>query len=215
MKKLILLLSILFTAVLTAPWLLQAWVEWRVREQVYTPIDSIPPYEVALVLGAGLRRDGLPTAVLYDRVATAADLYKAGSVKKLLMSGDNRFDWHNEPAAMRQTALELGVPDEDIVLDYAGRRTYDSCYRARDIFGVKRLVVITQQFHLNRALYLCRAMGIEAIGVAADRRVYRAPARHFWQLREVAALVNAWLDINILRPQPVLGEKAPIELTLR
>jgi SanA protein len=183
---------------------------------------------VALVLGAGLWRDGSPTPVLHDRVATAVDLYKAGSVEKILMSGDNRFPGHNEPEAMRRLAVQLGVPDTDIILDYAGRRTYDSCYRiildyagrrtydscyrARAIFDLQQVTVVTQRFHLNRAIYLCEALGVEAVGVVADRRAYRKPQPQWWSLRELAALVNAWLDIHLLQPQPVLGEKLPIEL---
>jgi len=214
MKRLILsLISILLMATAFSPWILQAWVEWRVQDRIHGSVQSVPASRVALVLGAGLRRDGSPTAVLYDRVATAVELYQFGAVSKLLMSGDNRFPWHNEPEAMRRLAVQLGVPDEDIVLDYAGRRTYDSCYRAREIFGVKQAVIVTQRFHLNRAIYLCDSLGIEAIGVVADRRQYRAA--QWWSLREMAALVNAWLDINLLRPQPVLGEKLPIETASR
>ncbi|MBN1936793.1 MAG: YdcF family protein [Anaerolineae bacterium] len=147
-------------------------------------------------------------AALADRVWTAAELYQSGKVRKLLMSGDNRFVDYNEPGAMRQYALDLGVPDGDIVLDYAGRRTYDTCYRAGYIFGVQEAVLVTQHFHLDRALYLCDSLGIDAVGVAADRQPYAAV--HFWWWREVAAMTNAWLDLNVLHPTPVLGEKLPI-----
>ncbi len=199
------------SALLIAPWLLRAWVNWQNRDAIFTSANA-PATPVALVLGAGLWRDGSPTPVLYDRVATAAELYLGGRVQKLLLSGDNRFEDYNEPAAMQRLALELGVPQQDIVLDYAGRRTYDSCYRAREIFGVGQVTVVTQQFHLNRALYLCKSLGVEAVGVTADRRVYRSSWLRFWQLRELAATVRAWLDINLLQPQPVLGEKTPIEV---
>lgn len=204
-------LLVLLAGLLLVPWLWRGWVHWRVRPRIYALDESWPQADVALVLGAGLQSNGVPTPVLYDRVVTAAELYRAGKVRKLLMSGDNRFEWYNEPEAMRQLALRLGVPDEDIVLDYAGRRTYDSCYRAREIFGVERAVVITQRFHLDRAVYTCGGLGIEAIGVVADRRAYSAPAYQWWWLREVAALSQAWLDVNLLRPTPVLGDKLPIE----
>ena len=115
-----------------------------------------PAAPAAIVFGAGLWRDGSPSPVLQDRVATAADLYFSGKVKKILMSGDNRFIYYNEPGAMKKFALSLGVPEEDIVLDYAGRRTYDTCYRARAIFGLKEAILVTQSFHLPRALILCR-----------------------------------------------------------
>jgi len=148
--------------------------------------------------------------VLRDRVATAAQLYFTGKVKKLLMSGDNRFLDYNEPGAMREYALGLGVPDEDIVLDYAGRRTYDTCYRAGAIFGVKEAILVTQAFHLPRALYTCNQLGVKAIGVPADLRDYRHGARVYWFGREVPATLVALWEIHITRPQPVLGKPEPI-----
>ncbi len=181
-------------------------------ERVYSDLRQVPAAPVALVLGAGLWRDGSPTPVLYDRVATAVDLYRAGIVKKLLMSGDNRFVNYNEPAVMRSVAEKLGVPAQDIVLDYAGRRTYDSCYRAREIFGVERAVVVTQAFHLDRALFLCDKLGIQAVGATADRRPYPRRSYMGWQLREVAATAAAWWDVNVAHPVPVLGEKLPISM---
>ena len=198
---------------MVTPGFLKVWINRQVQAYIYTSPQQVPPTGVALVLGAGLWRNGSPTPVLYDRVATAVELYKAGKVKKLLMSGDNQIITHNEPAAMQQLALDLGVPAEDIVLDYAGRRTYDSCYRAREIFGVEQVIVVTQRFHLDRALYLCQSLGLEAKGVAADRRAYRLAQQRWWGLRETAALVNAWLDIHVLQPVPVLGEKLPIEIS--
>jgi len=165
---------------------------------------------IAIVFGAGLNRSGGPTPVLYDRVATAVDLYQRGLVDKLLLTGDNRFIDYNEPEAMRQTALQLGVPDSALVLDYAGRRTYDSCYRARSIFGVERAILVTQAFHLDRAMYLCASFGIDSVGVMADRRTYATRSETWWSIREAAATVAAWLDVNILKPTPVLGEKLPI-----
>lgn len=135
-------------------------------------IEDANPVPAAVVFGAGLWRDGSPTPVLRDRVETASELYFAGKVSKLLMSGDNRFADYNEPAAMRSYALDLGVPDEDIVLDYAGRRTYDTCYRAGKIFGLDKVILVTQGFHLPRAIYTCNILGLEASGVQADQREY-------------------------------------------
>jgi SanA protein len=120
------------------------------------PLKDQPQAQIALVFGAGLRRDGSPTAILRDRVQSAVELYKSGKVKKLLMSGDNSYLDYNEPGAMREYALSLGVPETDIVLDYAGRRTYDSCFRALNIFGIKSAILVTQAFHLPRAVYTCR-----------------------------------------------------------
>jgi len=192
---------------------LSAWTHAAYAQRMYSsaadlPRDSSP--RVAIVFGAGLERNGGPTPILYDRVATAAELYKAGRVTKLLLSGDNRFVDYNEPEVMRQTAVKLGVPNDDLVLDYAGRRTYDSCYRARDIFGVNHAILVTQAFHLDRALYICNSLGIDSLGLIADRRVYDANSVTGWQLREAAATLEAWIDVNIAHPVPVLGDKIPI-----
>lgn len=171
---------------------------------------EVPARPVAIVFGAGLTRSGEASTVLRDRILAAADLYFAGKVKKLLMTGDNSTMDYNEPAAMREYALSLGVPDEDIVLDYAGRRTYDSCYRAREIFGVEQAILVTQDFHLPRALYLCNMLGIDGVGVVADNFRYRRMSLLFWNARELAATLTALLDVHITRPLPILGEPEPI-----
>ena len=179
----------------------------------HSRIDSIEAIEqapTAIVFGAGLWRDGSPTPVLRDRVQTAADLFFNGKVEKLLMSGDNRFVEYNEPAAMRTYALQLGVPDEAIVLDYAGRRTYDTCYRARDIFGLDNVILVTQQFHLPRAVYLCNTLGVAAQGTPADQRQYRRRSLVFWNVRETLATLIALWEVHITKPLPVLGDPEPI-----
>lgn len=177
--------------------------------RVYSLAD-VPARRVAIVFGAGLWRDGSPTPILQDRVATAAELYFAGKVEKLLLSGDNRFANYNEPEAMRRYAVSLGVPNEALVLDYAGRRTYDTCYRAATIFGVKEAILVTQAFHLPRAIYLCNHLGVDGIGVQADQRVYRRSSMAYWTLRELLATVNALWEVHVTRPLPVLGEPEPI-----
>jgi SanA protein len=174
------------------------------------PAADVPPRRVAIVFGAGLWRDGTPTPVLQDRVQTAANLYFDGKVEKLLMSGDNRFVNYNEPEAMRQYALRLGVPDKAIVLDYAGRRTYDTCYRARDIFRVDSAILVTQGFHLPRALFLCNMLGVDGIGVPADIQYYRKISRAIWTFREILATVDSINDIFYKKPLPVLGVPEPI-----
>ena len=189
---------------------LRLWVEGKTRDRMYARVEDVPPRGVALVLGAGLWADGSLTPILADRVATAADLYQAGIVQKLLCSGDNRFVNYNEPQAMLEYAVRLGVPQEDIVLDYAGRRTYDSCYRARAIFGVERAVLVTQRFHAARALYLCDALGVDGVVALADRQDYAA-RRVVWETREYLALALAWWDANVGQPTPVMGEPLPID----
>jgi SanA protein len=179
------------------------------RQLVYNVEDS-PVNRVAIVFGAGLWGDGKPTVVLRDRVATATELYFSGKVDKLLMSGDNSTIYYNEPGAMKEYAIELGVPEGAIVLDYAGRRTYDSCYRASAIFEVRHATLVTQSFHLPRALYICNALGISSTGVKADQRTYRQGSLMWWSLREVPATLVAFWEVHITKPTPVLGEPEPI-----
>ena len=204
--RLILLTLLIALTTLTLPRLITALYA---RSRIYRE-EEVPASRVVIVFGAGLWRDGSPTPVLYDRVATAAHLYLAGKAEKLLMSGDNRFVNYNEPAAMRALAIQLGVPEEDIVLDYAGRRTYDTCYRARDIFGVHKAILVTQDFHLPRALYTCNLLGVEAVGVPADQRIYHHESLFYWNLREVPATLIALWEVNVSRPLPVLGKPEPI-----
>jgi len=173
-------------------------------------VENAPSRRIAIVFGAGLWRDGSPTPVLKDRVATAAELYFTGKVEKLLMSGDNSYVEYNEPQAMKDYALELGVPEKDIVLDYAGRRTYDTCYRAREIFGINDAILVTQDFHLPRALFLCNTLGVKAVGVSADMRSYRQRSQFYWNLREIPATMVAVWDVYITRPLPILGQPEPI-----
>lgn len=167
-----------------------------------------PVKRAAIVFGAGVGRDGKPSPVLRDRVATAAQLYFSGKVEKLLMSGDNRRLDYNEPAAMSAYAISLGVPEEAIVLDFAGRRTYDTCYRARQIFGLEDVILVTQAFHQPRALYTCNRLGVKAVGVPADLGSYQA--EWIWRIRELPATMQALLDVHITHPLPVLGDPEPI-----
>jgi SanA protein len=172
--------------------------------------QTVPSKPVAIVFGAGLWRDGTPTTILRDRINTAAELLFSGKVQKILMSGDNSFFDYNEPGAMRDYALNLGVPEKAIVLDYAGRRTYDTCYRARTIFGVQQAILVTQSFHLSRALYTCNALGLKAVGVPSDHRDYLPSSLVYWNLRELPATLTALLDVHVLRPVPILGQPEPI-----
>jgi SanA protein len=173
-------------------------------------VDTVPAGRIAIVFGAGLLRDGSAGPVLRDRVETAVKLYQQGRVNKLLMSGDNRFVEYNEPEAMRQYALDLGIPDKDIVLDYAGRRTYDTCYRASAIFQVDSAILVTQSFHLPRALFLCNWFGVESTGVEANNSYFRKLSRFIWNTRELFATAQAAWDVRVSKPLPVLGNPEPI-----
>ena len=204
--KPILILFILGLLVLLVPRLVTGLYA---RGRIYTQ-SGVPSRRVAIVFGAGLWRNGSPTPVLEDRVTAAANLYFAGKVEKLLMSGDNRFVSYNEPEAMRQLALKLGVPYQAIVLDYAGRRSYDTCYRAKAIFQVDQAILVTQAFHMPRVIYTCNSLGVDAVGVESDLRIYRKSSVLYWNARELLATVAAVWDIKVGHPVPVLGKQEPI-----
>lgn len=178
-------------------------------DYLYVNTDAVPPAKVAIIFGASVHQNTL-SSVLEDRVQTGIELYQKGKVRKLLMSGDNRFRSYNEPVAMRRYAVSNGVPVQDIVLDYAGRNTYDSCYRAKAIFGVDSAVLVTQTYHLPRALYTARALGIDAVGVSADHHTY--PGQAYYSLREQFALLYGWVKVHVTKPVPILGSPLPIDL---
>jgi SanA protein len=191
-----------------AIWTLRA----RFRDLIYTEADlhEITAQPVAIVFGAGYWPDGRLSMMLQDRLDAAFELYRAGKVQTLLFSGDNRIVDYNEPEKMLEYALACGIPREAVVLDYAGRRTYDTCYRARDIFRVSDAIVVTQRFHLPRTLETCQKLGINVQGYAADRQTYPQRYITWYWIREVPALWRAWLDLYVFQPKPILGEPLPI-----
>lgn len=167
--------------------------------------DTAPSHKIAIVFGAGLRGDGTPTAVLKDRVFTAADLYLSGKTKKILLSGANDNRNYNEPKAMMDYALSLGIEVNDIIIDNAGFRTYDTCYRAKHVFNVDEALLVTQKYHLPRALLTCNNLGVKAVGVIADKRQYSKSSLNFWKIREIPATLVAFIDIWIKKPIPAIG----------
>jgi SanA protein len=188
---------------------------WRNLVKVYYngriyPPETVPAKPVAIVFGAAVYGNDRLSAILRDRMDTAIDLYLAGQVNKIIVSGDNSSIYYDEPGTMMAYAIEHGVAAEDVQPDYAGLRTYDTCYRARDIFGVQEAVLVTQAFHLPRALLTCRGLGLDAVGVAADRR----PLRYgrWYEIRETAAMLVAVWDVVRRQPPPVMDEPIPVEL---
>ncbi len=161
-----------------------------------------------LVLGCGVHPDGTPSAMLEDRLKQAIDLYNMGAAPKLLMSGDHGQKTYDEVNAMKQYALNAGVPSEDIFLDHAGFSTYESIYRARDIFQAKKIIIVTQKYHLHRALYIAKALGLEACGISADLRSYGGQA--FRDIREILARNKDFIT-SIIQPNPTyLGDTIPL-----
>lgn len=201
---------LLCSGALMLPLVWQSWVQNQYGQSIYT-VETVAPQRVAIVLGARVYSSGRLSGMLRDRVETAVALYKAGKVQKILMTGDNSSPHYNEPGAMKEHAVALGVPAEDIQPDYGGLRTYDSCYRARSIFGVDSAIVVTQAFHLPRALYLCDQLGVSAIGVVADRRVYDPRSVAWSETREVPATLTALLDVIRREPPAILGDPIPLD----
>ena len=176
---------------------LYASLSLSVRDRVHA-VENVPERPVGIVFGAGLG-----TSLLRDRVEAGAALVRAGKVRRLILSGDNRVRAHDEPRAMRRLALAAGVPDGALVLDYAGRHTFDTCSRARTIFGVDGAILVTQRFHLARALYTCRRLGLDVEGVAAGDSGRAVTLR--LRARELLAVAKAWFDVNVHHPAVVGG----------
>jgi len=163
--------------------------------------EDVQPTQVGLVLGAGISADGKPYNELKARLDVAARALKAGKVEFLVLSGDNRFESYNEPEAMKQYLLEThGAPEETLVLDYAGRSTYESCERAAKIFGLKQVTIFSAGSHLPRAIYLCRHFGIEAYGVSSGVEANNSSRR------EPLARVKAIHNTHLVGEPTVLGE---------
>jgi len=187
---------IILGMIVTIAAILPGWFLARRYASSMLEPDSAPQRPVAIVFGAGLRSDGRPTRVLDDRVRTAAELYHAGSAGKLLLSGATQRADHHETDAMLELAMQLGVPEEDIWLDYEGTRTFETCARASAIWSVTQAILVTQRFHLPRALLICDGMGMDVVGVIADRRTYSRPTLTFWKLREIPATLRALWDLS-------------------
>lgn len=200
-------LLLLFLLVLLFPWFWRGGIKLFYAGQIHG-VDAVPEQRVAVVFGAAVYANGRLSPILRDRVETAVQLYEAGQVTHIIMSGDNREDHYNEPQAMMAYAVAQGVPATAIQPDFAGLRTYDTCYRARHIFGVDTAVLVTQAFHLPRALFTCRQLGIDAIGVVADLRPYRGA--EWYEFRETFATLMALWDVIRHQPAPIMGDPIPL-----
>jgi SanA protein len=179
------------------------------RTPVTTDVAKVPHAQAALVLGAQIYRDGRPSIMLRDRVNAAAELYRAGRVDKLLLSGDHSRVDYDEVGTMRRLLLDQGIPAQDIFTDHAGFDTWDSAQRAKRVFDVSSAVVVTQRFHMARALYDARRAGLKVTGYAADRRDYGRIMRKL-EVREAAARVKTLADVVTGAEPHFLGAEIPI-----
>ncbi|NLL51619.1 MAG: DUF218 domain-containing protein [Peptococcaceae bacterium] len=169
-----------------------------------------PNADAVLILGAYVLPNGTASPMLQDRLMTGLELYEQGKSQRILVSGDHGRQDYDEVNAMKQILKDQGVPASHIFMDHAGFNTYDSMYRARDIFQVKKLIIVTQEYHLKRAIFIAHKLGLEAYGVAADRHNY-GPVMLQYELREKAARIKDFINAVILKPQPkYLGDVIPV-----
>jgi len=177
--------------------------------KIFSVADA-PSAAVVIVPGASVLRSGQPSDMLADRLLTAVDLYRAGKAQKFLLSGDHGRTDYDEVEAMREYLLTQEIPDEDIVLDHAGFDTYDTMVRAHEIFQLDSALIVSQNYHLSRAIYIGQNVGLEVYGVSADRQNYLKI--EYFKLRESLARVKAVLDVAFHAQPKYLGEPIPIEL---
>ena len=212
-KILIIIASCLVCAALlgtTALLLVNAHVKGSTKAQILTPEQAatLEDVDCIIVLGCLVKADGTPSDMLYDRISVGVTLYQNGTSPKLLMSGDHGQKEYDEVNTMKTCAIDAGVPSEDIFMDHAGFSTYESIFRAKEIFGADKIVIVTQEYHLYRALSIANALGIEAYGVSADLRGYSGQTKR--DVREVLARAKDTV-YTLFKPAPTyLGD--PISL---
>lgn len=209
---LLILCSVLLAAILSgsAVMIANGHVKSTTASQILSPEQAAQLCEVdcILVLGCLVKADGTPSDMLEDRLLQGIALYQNGTSPKLLMSGDHGQIEYDEVNTMKAFAIQAGVPSEDVFMDHAGFSTYESIYRAKEIFGADKIVIVTQEYHLYRALYVAKSLGIEAYGVSADLRTYAGQTKR--DVREILARIKD-LAYTVFKPEPTyLGD--PISL---
>lgn len=172
--------------------------------------EAAPAADAVLVLGAYVLPDGTPSSMLYDRLTVGYELWEAGNAPKVIVSGDHGQVEYDEVNAMKAFLKDKGIPGQDVFMDHAGFSTYESLYRARDIFQADRVIIVTQQYHLQRAVFIARELGLEAYGVACDRHDY-GPVMTKYRLREMLARNKDYWLAAVVKPEPTfLGDAIPV-----
>lgn len=209
LKQVILISVLLFILASTSMLVINQTVE-SVGTKYIVDSNQVPNADAILVLGAYVFPNGTVSTMLNDRLTAGYELYEQGKAPKLIVSGDHGRKDYDEVNSMKSFLKDKGVPNQDVFMDHAGFSTYESVYRARDIFKVQKLIIVTQEYHLLRAVYVARALGMEAYGVAADRRDY-GQAMKMYKLREIAARNKDFLWTNVIKPKPTfLGDAIPV-----
>lgn len=210
-KAVICVISVLFIfGVVTGIYALcvNSYIKNREKDKIFT-VDSVSGgYDCIIILGCGIKDDGRPSDMLYDRIITGVELYKKGIAPRILMSGDHGRTDYDEVGTMKKYAVDMGVPEDAVFCDHAGFSTYESMVRANKVFGIENAVVVTQSYHLYRALYDAESFGIDAYGVSADVRRYLGQTNR--NIREIIARNKDFL-FCVFKPDPkYLGEKIDI-----
>ena len=183
---------------------------WQAGQKYISEPDNVPEADAILILGARVYADGNVSLMLNDRLTTGYELFQEGKAPKIIVSGDHGRKEYDEVNAMKSFLKEKDVPPEDIFMDHAGFSTYESLYRARDIFQVKKVIIVTQEFHLARALFIAGELGLQAYGVAADKHIYHYAILRS-ELREIVARNKDFMTAKIIKPLPkYLGEVIPV-----
>lgn len=190
-------------------WCVSGYVKYSAMPKIQTPEEADTfQADCILILGAGITPEGLPMSILEDRLLVGIDLFERGVSDRLLMSGDHRDENYNEVYAMKQYAIDADVPSSEIFMDHAGFSTYESLYRAKHVYAVQRVVIVSQQYHLYRALFMAEAMGLEAIGVPADLHEYTRI--RFYIARENLARLKDFFYSILLPPVDVSDGIIPV-----
>ncbi len=169
---------------------------------------TLEDVDCILVLGCLVKDNGVPSDMLTDRLKRGIELYGQGAAPKLLMSGDHGSADYDEVNAMKRFAVDAGVPSSDVFMDHAGFSTYESIYRAKEIFEADKIIIVTQEYHLYRALFIAKRLGVEAYGVDADLRAYRGQTMR--DVREILARCKDFLHTSFKFEPTYLGEVIPI-----
>ena len=200
-----LILLILFITI----FVINAYVKNLVKDRIISAEEAVSlNADCIIVLGAGVRADGTPSPMLQDRLLQGIALYNMGVSDRLLMSGDNTKKGYDEVNTMKQYAIRKGIISEDIFMDHAGISTYDSIYRAKEIFQAEKLIIVTQEYHLYRALYISDSLGVEAYGVSAAPTIYAG--QKLREAREIIARTKDFVKCIIKPPATILGEVIPV-----
>jgi len=210
-KKLLKIFATILTVAFALVFSVNLYVTKSTSDQIVedNAFKDVHDIDCIIVLGCNVKSDGVPGRMLTDRLETGIALYKAGVAPKLLMSGDHGTVEYNEVGAMKKYAEEAGIPSEDIFMDHAGFSTYETVYRAKEVFCADKVIIVTQEYHMYRALHIANSLGVEAFGVCAPEKEYAG--QWYRDLREVLARVKD-TGTSIIKPKPTyLGDKIPID----